>query len=169
MKTFEERYTAWVDGDLEGAELAAFEEELKAHPEAQADRRAALSLGDLLRQHAPGVRLKNADFFNHQLQQRIAAEAPAEAVPSARPAAFPLARLAWIGAFCVVIAIGLFEFAIPTGPYQNQPENRYVAEVLEATPGTASISATAFQAEKTGVTVLWLDGLEYLPASYALK
>ena len=41
MKTFEERYTAWIDGELEGAALlAAFEQELApaAPPQGEADR-----------------------------------------------------------------------------------------------------------------------------------
>jgi hypothetical protein len=33
MKTFEEKLTLWIDGRLAGAELAAFERELEAHPE----------------------------------------------------------------------------------------------------------------------------------------
>ena len=49
MKTFEERFTAWVDGQLTGEALAAFEKELAAHPEATADRDAALKIGELLR------------------------------------------------------------------------------------------------------------------------
>ena len=36
MKPFEEKFTAWVDGRLSGAELAGFERELEAHPEAPA-------------------------------------------------------------------------------------------------------------------------------------
>ena len=76
MKTFEERYTAWVDGQLSGDALAAFEKELAAHPEAAEDRAAAQKLGDLLRNHATAPALSNADFFNLQLQQRIEAETP---------------------------------------------------------------------------------------------
>ena len=41
MKTFEERYTAWIDGQLEGGALTAFEQELTrraAEGEAEADK-----------------------------------------------------------------------------------------------------------------------------------
>ena len=80
MKTFEERFTAWVDGQLTGPDLAECEKELATHPEAAAERAEAQKLGDLLRaQHAP--KLGNADFFNHQLMQRIAAETPRAAEP----------------------------------------------------------------------------------------
>ena len=41
MKTFEEKFTAWVDGQLTGPELAAFERELESHPEALAEKEAA--------------------------------------------------------------------------------------------------------------------------------
>ena len=52
MKTFEERYTAWIDGRLEGSALTAFEQELTrraAAGEAQADRQDTQRLRALLR------------------------------------------------------------------------------------------------------------------------
>ncbi len=51
MKTFEERYTAWIDGQLEGPALTAFELELArraAAGEARADKADAARLHRLL-------------------------------------------------------------------------------------------------------------------------
>ena len=40
MKTFEERYTAWIDGQLAGNALTAFEQELARRAEAGDDEAA---------------------------------------------------------------------------------------------------------------------------------
>lgn len=165
MKTFEERFTAWVDGQLEGDALAAFERELEAHPEAATDRAAAMKIGDLLRAHATAPALSNADFFNLQLQQRLEAEMPPPRSPRSEPDAvgfWSFARLIWAGAACLVIAGLLFRTMIPTA-HSPAPSN-YFAQVVEAWPSDPSISATTVYNPQDNVTVLWLDGLDYMPS-----
>ena len=49
MKTFEEKWTAWLDGELHGEELVAFEASLPDKAAAEAEKRGALKLGDLLK------------------------------------------------------------------------------------------------------------------------
>ncbi len=96
MKTFEERYTAWIDDRLEGGALGAFEQELArraAAPEAQADKTDASRLGMLLRENLHAPALTNAEFFSLQIRERIENERAA-----ARPAA-PAAWAAWLGWF----------------------------------------------------------------------
>ena len=168
MKTFEERFTAWVDGQFTGPELAEFEKELATHPEAAAERAEARKLGDLLReQTAP--KLGNADFFNHQLMQRIAAEMPRATEPvKARGWGWSLPRLAFAGAACLVIAGGLFKTLIPAAVSPGE-KSKYYAQVVEAWPADPSISATTVYNPTDNVTVVWLDGLDYIPATYALK
>ena len=51
MTTFEERYTAWLDGKLMGPELAAFERELPDREAAEAEKRDLGKLRLLLRRH----------------------------------------------------------------------------------------------------------------------
>lgn len=55
MKTVEEKITAWIDGRLEGKELADFERQLE--PKLIAEKQEAQELGDLLRStlNAPGA------------------------------------------------------------------------------------------------------------------
>src|SRR5690349_7817489 len=105
MKTFEERYTAWIDGQLSGPELERFEAELGAAPEAEADRAGAQRLGDFLRRHSGTPKLANADFFTHQIMHRIASEA-AEAPAPARRRWWQgsLRQLAWAGAASLLVA-----------------------------------------------------------------
>lgn len=166
MKTFEEKYTAWIDGELTGPELETFEVELRGSAGAAPDKASALQLGELLRAHATPPLLDNEDFFNHQIAERIRLEEPASsrgAVPRR------LIRFAWAGAFCLLVAGLLFRFAIPFGPQQNRSEAEYMAQVIDAHPGDPAISATAFHSKADNVTVLWLDGLEDLPKDSALE
>lgn len=170
MKTFEERFTAWVDRELTDQELAAFERELATHPEAAAEREAALKLGELLREHPSAPTLTNADFFNLQLQQRIAAETPRVRDPAAPAAAWSfwrLPRLVWAGALSLLVAGALYTVLIP--PAVSYDKAPYFAQVVEAWPADASISATTVYDPQDNVTVLWLDGLDPIPASYQLQ
>ena len=49
MKTFEEEWTAWLDDQLTGSELAEFEAALPDRTAAEAEKQAARKLGLLLK------------------------------------------------------------------------------------------------------------------------
>ena len=68
MKTFEEKWTAWIDDQLTGRELEEFEASLPDKEAAQAEKRSAKQLGSLLREQMAPV-LNNAEFFSHQLRE----------------------------------------------------------------------------------------------------
>jgi hypothetical protein len=164
MKTFEERFTAWTEGRLTGAELAAFERELEAHPEALEDP-DALALGDLLRAHLTPAPLRNADFFNHEILRQIQ---PPPAAPR-RAAFWSLPRMAFSGAFLLVIATVLYFAAVPNTRREVRHNERYVQNVLNARSDDPSVSATSFHSKENNVNVLWLDGLQYMPQDHKLK
>ena len=183
MKTFEERYTAWIDGKLAGAELAAFERELRDHPEAQEDKREAERIGNLLRRYAAAPSLTNADFFNNQLMARVTAE---ERRPARRePFAWPLPHLAWAGICCLLVAFAfskaVLPFAAPPHPGKEiadfmtptpEPigsEEPYNVQVLDAGSSDPKVSVSTVQSSEDHVTVLWVDGLDYVPAKYRLE
>ncbi len=165
MKIFEERYTAWIDGKLTGPELEAFERELPDRAEADADKRAAEQLRRLLRQYGGAPALGNADFFNHQLRRRM--EVPLRG-NQPEPWRWSIPRLAWAGAVCLLIAAALFKGLVPTGDLVDR-EPQYFAKITSANAADPSIYATTVYAPEDHVTVIWLDGLDYLPASYTLK
>lgn len=175
MKTFEERYTAWIDGRLTGPELEAFEKELEDREEAEADKRGAHRLGDLLRTHGTAPAMPNPDFFNHQLMARIAAEQPRQTTGSGGGRWFfswPFMRLAAIGGVALALGLMLVRTNMPEAPaprttMPSQPP--YFAQILETQTDDPNISATVLHSEQDNVTVLWLDGMEYLPATYALQ
>jgi hypothetical protein len=170
MKTFEERFTAWVDGRLEGAELAAFERELEAHPEALAEKEAALDLGNLLRTHLKPAPLPNPDFFNHQILREIHA-APAAAAPVRRRrfSFWSLPGMAFSGTFLLLLSTILYFTAVPNTRREVRHNEQYVQNVLNARSDEPGITATSFHSKQDNVNVLWLDGLDYLPPSHKLS
>src|SRR4051794_7914058 len=87
MKTFEEKWTAWLDGELRGKELAEFEASLPDRAAAEAERTEARKLGALLRDQLCAGAMANEDFFSHQLRERIEREIHDESgpEPTARP------------------------------------------------------------------------------------
>lgn len=172
MKTFEERYTAWIDGRLTDAELKAFEVELSTHPEAEGDKESAHKLGELLRSSRVPA-LSNPDFFNHQLMARIAAEQPRPAATARERRGFSwsLGQVAWAGAFLLMLSIVVSQTWWKPGPPPAAitVSPAYTAQILSVRSADPMISATPLHSDKENVTVLWLDGLEYLPASYQLE
>jgi hypothetical protein len=167
MTTFEEKYTGWIDGQLSGSELAEFERALANRPEAEADRKAAHQLRELLQKHGRAPALANPDFFNHQLLQRLSADESARKSPLSRwKWQWTLPRLVWSGFAFLLLAWGLFKLLIPPHPGNAEPE--YFAKIIRADPAEPTISATPVYPEEK-VTVIWLDGLDYLPASYTLE
>ncbi len=221
MKTFEERYTAWIDGKLEGPALTSFDLELSRRAsagEARADKEDAARLHQLLTIHLKAPPLTNADFFSHQLRERIEAERSSERrrenLRQTRSSIFswPFIRLAGLGAACLFVAAALyygtmpprasapspdvavnhpvtlpdpangvptpttpepvapgqtthsaddaqFALASPTPPSVDLNDN--IQEVRVA-PSSNRTSATPLELKDRNVSVLWINGLDYM-------
>ena len=71
MKTFEEKFTAWLDGLLGGEELRSFENE---HPSIQQEKAEFLKLKSLLKENLRHRELENPEFFNSQIMDQIRRE-----------------------------------------------------------------------------------------------
>src|SRR3954465_1633888 len=114
MKTFEEKWTAWIDGELTGRDLAEFEASLPDLAAAEAEKRDALKLGTFLKEHLPCRAMGNEEFFSHQLRERMAEEEGGRRVPETadEPRAWwPIGRLAWVGTTAIAV-FGLFAFFV---------------------------------------------------------
>jgi hypothetical protein len=151
MKTFEQLYTAWVDGVLSKDEAAAFE---KQHPELLKERDDMSKLKKLLQGNLTPAEFAHAEFFTTKLMEQI--------VPAERtlPSWFRVPRLAWGGAGSLAAALVLFLTLIPHREYSTSyPE--YVAEVIKTTTTDPKISATV-DSEK-GITLIKLDGVDKVP------
>jgi len=173
MKTFEEKWTAWIDDELSEAERAEFEASLEDPAAALAEKNQAKKLGALLKEELHAPAMGNEEFFHHQLQSRIAADAEPtgrNSEPKAREAWWTIPRLLWAGASSLAIfaICAFFVMREERPPDQSQ----YLTQILNAKvdPGAnPNASVSIFQTKQDGVTVLWVDGLKALPSDYAAK
>ena len=172
MKTsdFDQQFTAWLDGKLSPEEATAFEQEMRSRGfEPEAERTAALKVGDLLRTHSQAPALGHEQFFNHMLQRQIATEESRVSRAPGKRSWFGIPWLAWAGAACLLISAVLFKAWIPVGGPTVADGTPYFATVVDARTFEKNVSASTVYNPKDNVTVLWLDGLDYLPADYALQ
>jgi len=170
MKTFEEKWTAWIDDQLTGRELEEFLASLPDKAAAEAEKQSAKQLGSFLRGQA--VALGNADFFSHQLRERLDRESTSARSEHAQEQTgwWTIRRLLWggIASLAIFALCAVVVFREKTPPSQSQ----YLTEILTyRVDPTVSPNATIsmFQKKEDHVTVLWVDGLQSLPAEYATK
>jgi hypothetical protein len=173
MKTFEEKWTAWLDGELTGSELAEFEASLPDKAAAEAEKREAQKLGTLLKEQLRSRAMGNEEFFHHQLRERIERETAArEPRPTSDVAStwWSIRRLIWMGATSLAIfAVCTFFILrddIPGG------QSAYTTHILNArvdTNANPNATISVFESKEDKVTVLWVEGLQTLPSEYATK
>lgn len=173
MKTFEEKWTAWIDGELSGAELAEFEASLPDKAAAEAEKRDAQKLGTFLKEHLPCAAMGNEEFFNHQLRERIAHDAPATRVgdmTGTGRAWWPIRRLVFVGATALAIFSVCTFFVLREKAPTDQ--SQYLTQILNARVDPAvspNATISMFETKEDKVTVLWVEGLQSLPSEYAQK
>jgi anti-sigma factor RsiW len=172
MKTFEEKWTAWIDGELSGAELADFEGALPDKAAAEAEKDEARKLGTFLKEHLPCHAMGNEEFFHHQLRERIAADAgpvPRESAGAGR-VWWPIGRLVWVGATALAIFSVCTFFVMREKAPADQ--SQYLSQILNARVDPAvspNATISMFESKDDKVTVLWVEGLQSLPSEYASK
>ena len=171
MKTFEERWTAWLDDQLIGNQLAEFEASLPDKTAAEAEKREVQRLRALLKEHLAIRTLSNEEFFIHQIRERIAQETAGPSQEQAPAVSWwTIKRLFWAGATSLAIFVicAVLVMREKTASEQSQ----YLSQVLNArVDPVVSPNATIsiFEAKEHKVTVLWTEGLQTLPAEYAAK
>lgn len=171
MKTFEEMWTAWLDGQLAGRELAEFEASLPDRAAAEAERLGAQKLGTLLKRELSVDTLANEEFFSHQIRERIAREDATSSTGASYPSAFwTIRRLFWAGATSLALFfVCAFFVARQTAP---SDQSEYLTQILNSRVDPAvspNATITIFEAKEDRVTVLWTEGLQSLPSDYAAK
>jgi len=154
MKTFEEKFNAWLDGLLSGEELKSFENE---HASIQREKAEYLKLKNLLRDSLRCRKLGNTDFFNAQIMAQIERETT-NAGRYSRVLGLP--RLALAGIFALCVGFALFFSMIPRGNLAD-PGSGYVAEVLKTRTADPKVRATVDN--KKDMTIIKLEGLDKLP------
>ena len=169
MKTFEEKWTAWLDGQLSGKQLAEFEASLPDLAAAQVEKRDAQKLGAFLKEQLTTQAMSNEEFFSHQLHEWIARESAARHRSTSTWWTIP--RLVWSGA----TALALFVITTVVLMSQHQPgeQSEYLTQILQSRVDPAAnpnATISIFESKTDNkVTVLWTEGLQSLPADYAAK
>jgi hypothetical protein len=173
MKTFEENWTAWLDGQLSESECVAFEAALEDRAAAEVEKADAQKLSGFLKQQLQPRPMGNEEFFHHQLRQRIEQETDTPAAHETlaqRENWWSISRLIWLGASSLAIFAICTFFVMREQPAPNQ--SQYLTQILNARvdPGVnPDATVSIFQTQDDRVTVLWVDGLKSLPSEYAAK
>jgi hypothetical protein len=180
MKTFEEKWTAWLDDELTGKELVEFESSLPDRAAAEAEKGAAKKLGVLLKQELGANALANAEFFSHQLSEEIARTEAAEESGGFgwfgrrdhddAPGFWTLPRLFLTGAAAIALFLVFAMVAVRDNRAPDQ--SQYLSQILNTKLDPAvspNATVSIFESQEDRVTVLWTEGLQSLPAEYAAK
>jgi hypothetical protein len=174
MKTFEEKWTAWIDGELTGQELAEFEASLPDKAGAELEKQDAQKLGTFLKEqlsNAPAM--PNEEFFHHQLRGQIESDSAPAAHPveeRERESWWSIGRLVWTGAASLAIFVVCTFFVMREKP--NAGQSSYLTQVINARVDPAvspDANISIFETKENKVTVLWVNGLESLPSEFAAK
>ena len=171
MKTFEEKWTAWLDGQLSGRELIEFESSLPDLATAEAEKRDAHKLGAFLKKELAVQPLTNEEFFSHQIRERIARESEERSRGGFESTWWTLPRLVWCGA----TALALFVICTVAVIRERQPgeQSEYLTQILNSRVDPAAnphATISIFEIKNDNkVTVLWTEGLQTLPSDYAAK
>ena len=174
MKTFEEKWTAWLDGQLSGEDLAEFEAALPDKSSAEFEKQDALKLSAFLKQNMTAPVMGNEEFFHHQLRGLIEEETPVNAIEAERPRAreswWSIGRMLWTGAASLAIFCLCTYFVVREEPSAGQ--SGYLTQVITARvdPGVSpDANISIFETKENKVTVLWVNGLDTLPSEFAAK
>src|SRR3954468_1324955 len=165
MKTFEEKWTAWVDGQLTGRELQEFETSLPDKAAAEAEKADARKLRKLLKRELGAQLLTNEEFFSHQLHERISRENGEASRSNGRRAGgsawWTIPRMLWTG----TLSLAIFLVCTVLVMQEKKPaeESQYLTQILNArVDPVVSPNATVsmFAVKQDRVTVLWTEGLQ---------
>jgi hypothetical protein len=175
MKTFEEKWTAWLDGQLTGRELSEFEAALPDKAAAEAEKADAKQLGELLKRELGARTLTNEEFFSHQLRETIKRERGESSAASAgrrreNSSWWTIPRLLSVG----TVSLALFLVCMFLVMQNDRPaeESQYLTQILNARVDpviSPNATVSIFEVKQDRVTVLWTEGLQSLPADYAAK
>lgn len=164
MKTPEEqnkKLARWIDGAMNHAERAAFETEMTDNPSLRAEADDMQQLGGLLRSSLKTEKtVPNADFFNSQIQERIAelhrSEERARSRQQGASTWLNWLRTPWaIAGATAVVALGLF--------FARSKEDIPQTQVLGLYTPNPAVRATSYHSIEADATVLVLDGLDPFP------
>ena len=156
----------WLDGEMTDSEIATFEARLKDDPllSKEADELRALSTG--IREHLPAeMKVPHADFFNSQIQVRIAQmDLDESRRKGSGNQSLTVTLLTWLRhpwfATAGAVALAILGFVLMRPETQSSGHSLILSSY---TPGLG-VEASTYHNIEADATVLMLDGLEDVPA-----
>jgi anti-sigma factor RsiW len=166
MKTPDDQLLArWLDGELNEQETTRFESMMAADPALREEAETMRKISSALRDHVKMEReVPHADFFNSQIQERIADMQRAEE-RAHHPAASASAADGWFSWLRKPWALAGVAAVLTTALFISRQE-KPATQILSFYAPNPSIQASAFHSEAADATVLMLDGLDTIPADH---
>ena len=114
MKTFEENWTAWLDGQLSGRELSEFEASLPDKAAAEAEKADSKEAWRAFEERARCACADKRRVFSHQLRERIMRESSVPSVEREAKAStwWTIPRLLWTGTASLAVFLIFTVFVI---------------------------------------------------------
>jgi len=155
--------TRWLDGVMSDAERSAFEQHLAEDPTLSREANALKSLRADLRTHLPAeMNVPYGDFFNSQIQVRLAQEESRRVSDSAHSSAAKL--LQWLKKPWLALAGTAAATAVLTVALLRTPDADSYSRILSSYTPDIRVEARSFHDDAAQATVLVLDGLDEVPA-----
>lgn len=152
----------WLDQEMTTEERAAFEAQCQTDPALRSELESARQLSALLKQELPAeLPVPHADFFNSQIQVRIAQMEAEERATARTPRA---SWLDWLRSPWLFGAAATALIALLLLPRQDPVGSANDTLVMSTYAPNPQIVVNAFHSDEADATVLMLEGLEELPA-----
>ena len=160
----EQLLARWLDGEMNTDERASFDARLKADSALRAEAESLQSLRAAFQEGFPRIaEVPHADFFNSQVQERIAEIRRSEAKPLP---AMHSPGVSWVSllrpwilgaaaASCALLAV--LQWPTKAGGGDS-------TVVLSTYAPNTTVKANTFHSTDANATVLMLDGLDTIPA-----
>jgi hypothetical protein len=119
---------------------------------------------NLLREHLTVPPLTNPDFINSRVLEAIERE------ERPRPAAsgWSLRWLFWSGATALLMA-GLLTAVLMPREFGLRSHDEFISQVISARAEMPQLSVTGFQVPDGRGVVLWMEGVDYIPAGEGVR
>lgn len=154
----------WLDGEMTAAERSAFEGTLKNDPELAAEAESMRQLSASLKTHLPTeLPVPHADFFNSQIQVRIAQLEADETRGSRQSADSTVGWLSWLRMPWLAGAAAA-AFAVAGFVWMQTASTDGASTIASTYTPDPAVHAQVFHSAEASATVLMLDGLAPIPA-----
>ena len=151
----------WLDGEMNASEHERFAARLESDPVLKAEAEAMRQLGDTLRAHLPTeMPIPHADFFNSQIQVRLAQDEEQELRAPARRGFWQ----GWLRFPGFATSLAATAAVIIAGVMIWQQDDQAESVVLSTYTPNPGVQARSYHSPEAQATVLMLDGLDAMPA-----